>query len=135
MIFEPTVYEQWRISNELAAKIPLDRITTGATTNLEFPFATLNLVENRPALKTNSGTLREEVVFKIDLWGEDHDELSEILFQVDYFYNDRILTCPKTFRRSRVRRVRSISKRHPDGVWQMTAHFEAKISLVLEAVI
>ena len=134
MILEPAVRERWRVSTELVEAIPLERFTTGPSSDLTQPYATLETVKSSPALKTNRGDLREEITFRIHLWGDDFDQMRSLLQWLETYFSSKTICHPITWQMARVQRLHSNQIQHDDGIWQMTATFLAKANILPNVV-
>jgi hypothetical protein len=129
MSLEQAIHEYWASTAALDALLPAARVTTGRSSGVAMPYATIEQIESRPTLPTNLGDAVEAVTIRVTLWHDDHAAGHAIAEQVEIALDRATLTLPGGGQVARFRRLRSSVSQHPDGLWQWTVELRARVHL------
>lgn len=127
MNLEQALHEHWAGSTQLEAVLPAERLTTGRTKQGSPPYATLDLRAIRSQLPTNQGPAIQDFTFRIDLWHRAYDSMRTMVEQIRETFDGAALELSEPSRTARIDHATDAVRQHPDGLWQWSIGFVARI--------
>ena len=128
MTLERAIHERWAANAALTALVPAGQVTTGRSSRAEVPYVTILREQTQTALRTNAGDTIDEITLRMNVWHHDYDAAREVLQAIRAAFDRSSFTLADGSRVLAMRRLTESALQHPDGAWQLTIRFLARVS-------
>lgn len=129
MNLEEAIHQRWAADDALIALLPVEKVTTGRSTENSVPYATIQRRGSRTAIRTNTGDALDEVSLEIHVWHEDHDAGLAITSLVKAAFQRSDFALSGSDRVVQMRRSGDSAVQHADGLWQFSIDFLVQVYL------
>lgn len=127
MNLEQAIHERWASYSGLESLLSAERLTTGRTRSGTPPYATLEVRTVRSQLPTSQGPATTEIALRVNLWHDTYDEARAIVEQIREALDGASLELTGSDEVARLRHATDSIRQHPDGLWQWSVDFVARI--------